>query len=153
MERLVQSNSWPYVQISFSNLNVDGTPHVHLDVANKGVGPARLESLQAIYNGTRIDGARPLLNALLNRMTVSLHSRLQTSDVVHTVLAAKELVSFVDFKPEDFTPEDYAAIARGVPKIDFLACYCSVFDECWMADTTKTRPTKIKKCPASSSKY
>jgi hypothetical protein len=29
MERLVEANSWPYVQITFSSLNSDGTPHIH----------------------------------------------------------------------------------------------------------------------------
>jgi hypothetical protein len=40
MEQLVQANSWPFVQITFSTVHLDGTPHIHLDIANKGVGPS-----------------------------------------------------------------------------------------------------------------
>jgi len=42
MERLVQANSGRFVQITFSTLDADGTPHIHLDIANKGVGAARM---------------------------------------------------------------------------------------------------------------
>lgn len=149
MERLVQANSWPFVQITFSTLNPDGTPHIHLDIANKGVGPARIESLEVTYNGMPVSTPRAMLNAMLNRTTVPPHPRMQTSDVVHTVMAAKELTSFVDFKPGEFSAEDYDAIRVGVQKLTFLACYCSFFDECWMADTSKPRPSSVKECPTS----
>ena len=151
MERLVQANSWPHVQISFSSANADGTPHVHLDIANKGVGPARIETLEVSYDGVPMESPRAMLNAMLNRTTVPFHPRIQTSSVVHSVLTAKEVESFVDFKPEEFSPEDYAAITVGVRKLIFLACYCSVFDECRMADTSKTRPSRVQACPVSAS--
>jgi len=58
MERLVQANSWPLVQLTYSTLNADGTPHIHLDIANKGVGPARIESLEVTYNGEPVSDPR-----------------------------------------------------------------------------------------------
>ena len=33
MEHLVQANSWPRVQITYSTSNADGSPHVHMDIA------------------------------------------------------------------------------------------------------------------------
>jgi hypothetical protein len=153
MERLVQANSWPYVQISFSTKNSNATPHIHLDLANKGVGPARIETLEAAYNGMPVSGSRAMLNSMLNRTTLPPHPSVQTSDVVHTVLAAKEQISFVDFKPEEFSAEDYESIRVGVQKLKLVACYCSVFDECWIADTDKARPSKVKQCPASQSVF
>jgi hypothetical protein len=153
MERLVEANSWPYVQITFSTLNADGTPHIHLDVANKGVGPARIEFLEVTYNGHPVSSPRAMLNAMLNRTTVPPLPRIQTSDVLNSVLAAREQMSFVDFKIEEFSIEDYDAIRVGVQKLNFRGCYCSVFDECWMTDTSKTRPAKVKECPASASTF
>jgi len=153
MERLVQANSWPFIEITHSSLNVDGTPHNHLDIANKGVGPARIETLEASYNGTPMSSPRAMLNAMLNRTTVSPHPVIQTSSVINTVLTAKEQVSFIEFNPLDFSAEDYAAIRVGMQKLDFLACYCSVFNECWMADTSKARPAKVKECPVSSKAF
>jgi hypothetical protein len=153
MERLVEANSWPLVQFTFSTLNADGTPHIHLDIANKGVGPARIESVEVTYNGTPVSDPRATLNAILNRTTVPLHPRIQTSNVTHSVLAAREIVAFVDFKPEAFSAEDYEALRVGVEKLNFRTCYCSAFDECWVAGTSEPRPARVKECPVSTSSF
>jgi hypothetical protein len=147
MERLVQTNSWPFIRTTYSTSNLDGTPHNHLDIANKGVGPASVESLEVLLDGRPMNSARALLNAILNRTTVAPRPRILESSVVHDVLTAKEQVSFVDFNREDFSTEDYAAIKSALPKLEFRVCYCSVFDECWIADSNKERPAKVKTCP------
>lgn len=153
MERLVQSNSWPFVEVASSNVDLDGTPHVRFEIANKGVGPARIETLEVTYSGTPINEPRALLNSMLGRVTVPSHPRIILSSVVHNVLAAREHISFFDIKPTDLSAEDYAAIDVGLQKIEFLACYCSVFDECWMTDSRKRRPAKVKQCPASQNAF
>jgi hypothetical protein len=153
MERLVQANSWPSVQVIFSTLNPEGTPHIHLDIANKGVGPARIESLEVTYGGNPVNDARAMLNAMLGRTTAAPHPRIQTATITHSVMAAREMQTFVEFKPEEFSVEDYNAMRMGVQKLNFRTCYCSVFDECWMADASKPRPAKVKACPVSQSGF
>lgn len=154
MERLVQSNSWPFIQIDSSDVESDSTPHIRFFIVNKGVGPARIESLEVTYNGTPMSSPRALLNAMLGRTTVPSHPRMVVSSIVHSVLAAKEQISFFDVKPEDLSVEDYAAIERGLQKVNFLACYCSVFDECWIVDSPKTlQPSKVKQCPAAQNVF
>jgi hypothetical protein len=147
MEHLVQANSWPFVQISYSTLNADGSPHVHMDIANKGVGPASIQSLEFYYQGKHLSGIRAIADAVLNRTTVS-EKRPLISDVVNTVLSAKEIVSFIDFVPvQKFTTEDYATITSNIGKMEFKGCYCSVFDECWIVESSTPRPSKVKSCP------
>jgi hypothetical protein len=155
MERLVQSNSWPFVQASTSNVNPDGSPHISLSIANKGVGPARLETLEVMYNGNPMSSPRALVDAMLGRATDRQHPVIITANVIHGVLAAKESISYVDLKPETLSAEDYAAINVGLQtnKLGFLICYCSVFDECWIRESGKTRPSKVKECPASSGSF
>ncbi len=151
MERLVEANSWPFVELFQSNVNADGTPHAHLDIANKGVGPASIESLELQYDGRVVSSPRALLDAMLNRKTDPQHPRILTSDVAHTVLAAKEQMTFIDFSPtQDYSAEDYAAINAGFEKLNMVACYCSVFAECWVVDSSKTRPKKVSSCPVAS---
>jgi hypothetical protein len=153
MERLVQANSWPLVQITYSTLNADGTPHIHLDIANKGVGPARIESLEVTYDGKPVSDPRAMLNAILNRTTLPLHPRIQTATIAHSVLAAREVLPFVDTKPEAFSAEDYEALRVGVEKLNFRTCYCSAFDECWIVATSQPRPVRVKECPVSASSF
>jgi hypothetical protein len=154
MERLVQSNSWPFIEIGTSDVESDGAPHIRMFIVNKGVGPARIETLEVTYNGTPMSRPRALLNAMLGRTTVPPHPRMIVASVAHNVLAAKENISFFDVKPEDLSAEDYAAIDRGLQKVNFLACYCSVFDECWSVNSPKTQqPSKVKQCPASHNDF
>jgi hypothetical protein len=68
-------------------------------------------------------------------------------------LAAKEHVLFFDVKAEDLSAQDYAAIDVALQKIEFLTCYCSVFDECWMTDSRKRQPEKVKQCPTSQDAF
>jgi hypothetical protein len=147
MERLVQANSWPFVMITYSTSNLDGTPHNHLDIANKGVGPASIESLEVSYAGKPVKSPRALLNAMLGRTTTAPIPRIMQSSVVHSVLSAKEQITIVDFVRDDFSVEDYAVVKAGMEKIVVQVCYCSVFDECWLGDTSKSHPAKVHSCP------
>jgi hypothetical protein len=63
------------------------------------------------------------------------------------------MVTFVDFKPEELSAEDYEALRAGVQMLNFVACYCSVFDECWIADMSKSRPASVRECPVSASTF
>jgi hypothetical protein len=147
MERLVQANSWPFIKLTYTTSNTDGTPHNHLDITNKGVGPASIESLEVFYEGQSIGSPRGLLNAMLHRTTAGLNPHIFNSTVVHNVLSAKEQITLVDFHSEDFSPEDYATVGTRLSKVELRACYCSVFEECWVADTRKDRPVKVNTCP------
>jgi hypothetical protein len=37
--------------------------------------------------------------------------------------------------------------ARQRGRITLRACYCSVFDECWIAETNKFPPRPVRNCP------
>lgn len=47
-------------------------------------------------------------------------------------------------------PEVPGRLSESLLRIGFRACYCSVFDECWVSDlrSTKTRP--VRQCDAPS---
>jgi hypothetical protein len=153
MERLVQANSWPFVVITHSRFNQDGSPHNHLDIANKGVGPARIESLEAFYEGKPVNGPRALLDAILSGAATKSSGRILESTVVHNVLAAKEQVTIADFHSEDFSPEDYKTIGTEIQKTQFRVCYCSVFEECWVRNTNDAPPVHVEACPVPAEPY
>ena len=44
MARLVQAQSWPYLEYVSSNTGDNGAPVIDLMVRNAGVGPAKVES-------------------------------------------------------------------------------------------------------------
>lgn len=154
MERLVEANSWPFVATSFSNAEADGTPHFRLGIMNKGVGPARIDSLQVFYEGKPVHDARELVTRMSGG-SPQPPIQILSSDVLNSVMSARETVNFVDVPIGGATPGQQKQLGRAGPKITFATCYCSVFDECWTVDTREAapRPHKIKICPDATGTF
>jgi hypothetical protein len=148
MEKMVEANTWPFVMVYFSTSNPDATPHVSIHVANKGIGPAKIESLEVFDNGVAQPGTQPLLRAMLKSTDPSRHIPSLQSDVVDEVMAAREDISILDLDARNFTPQETDLLRTEVAKLTFRVCYCSVFDECSVLDTRKDppRPVSIKAC-------
>ena len=146
MEKMVQATTWPYVMVRFSTSNPDGSPHVRLEVSNKGVGPAKVESLEVFYHDTALPGGEALLQAIL-KPADKRHLPFLQSDVVNSVMAANDVVDIVDLDAAKFAPEETQALRAAMPDLSFRVCYCSVFDECSVLDTRKElRPEPVNAC-------
>lgn len=147
MEKMVEASTWPYVMIQFSNSNPDGTPHVTLHVMNKGVGPAKIESVEFFYHGVAQPDGQALLKAIVKPVDPNRHIPYLESDVVDSVLAANENLTIMDLDAQNFTAEETATIRAAMPRLQFRVCYCSVFDECSVLDSRQaTRPFAVKAC-------
>ena len=155
MERMVEANTWAFVTVDFSNADRDFRPHTRLMLMNKGVGPAKIESLEVFYNGVGQPGPHALTNAILKRDEPKGARGFFTSDVSGIVLSAKEELDFLDFNVGSYTPDEYQALAQAMSRLDFRVCYCSVLDECSVVDThRKARdPANVKACPVPKTPY
>jgi hypothetical protein len=146
MEKMVAASTWPYVMVTFSTSNPDGTPHVRLEVANKGVGPAKVESLEVFYHDAAQSGGEALLQAVL-KPADKRHLPFLQSDVVNSVMAANDHVDIIDVQAANFTPQETEALRAAMSELSFRVCYCSVFDECSVLDTRKElRPEPVNAC-------
>ena len=147
MEKMVEASTWPYVMVTVWTSNRDGTPHVTIHVANKGVGPAKIETLEVFYHGVAQAGSHALLKAILKPTDLTRRMPYLQSDVVDSVMAANEDIAIMDLDAQNYTPEETAVISEGLPDLRFRTCYCSVFDECSVLDTRKAnRPFAVKAC-------
>jgi hypothetical protein len=146
MRQLVASNSWPFVNVGVSNGNPTGGDALDLVIQNKGVGPAKIETLEVFYDGKPMPGANALIQAMVGRKPVpSVRSR-----VVGSVLSAKESVNFLSVVQQSVAPSDLHQLASLSSRIAIRTCYCSAFDECWVLDRTisPTKTTEVDECPA-----
>lgn len=149
MEKMVEASTWPYVMVGVSTSREDGTPHVTLWMTNKGVGPARIESIEVFHQARAMGDAQGLLKAVLAPPDPKRHFPLLRSDAVNSVLSARETVNLVDLDVKNYSEDEYSRVAAAFTKLEFRACYCSVFDECSVLDTRKApRPFPVKTCPA-----
>lgn len=157
MEKLVAANSWPHVEASSNVLEGQqpGSARFEVGVRNNGVGPARVESLE-LWDGTNpIRNAADLAAGLKNAGDGQAFSaRLDGASIIGQVLGAREAVKVVAF-------ETTAGARWGTPMIRFAGrletrvCYCSVFDECYLADSRRDHgaAVHVDKCPVPAALY
>ncbi|MEO0422138.1 MAG: hypothetical protein AAF184_07370 [Pseudomonadota bacterium] len=155
MERLVEANSWPYLQLDSSNV-VDGERVIQLTLSNAGVGPLRLESFVIrAEDGTPLRHIGELIrHGYDDQWTPPKSTEEREAPTTYTttpsgrVLAPGEAV-LVFAVPYDAASEPlWSAIDRARFTYRFEACYCSVFDECWRTNLVESRPQPVTSCPA-----
>jgi hypothetical protein len=148
MERLVAANSWP--NISYSTGNEVGNAgsavkSITLSLHNTGVGPARIDSFEVFYK----DKPVPNITTLLQSCCGTPSTAFSTSTVLNEVLPARDEIEFITFPAAGNSVKDWEALNHERFHIRVRACYCSVFDECWIKDSAVSRPTRVTQCAPS----
>jgi hypothetical protein len=132
--QLVQANSWPFVSYSTGHSD-DGT--VYVGLVNKGVGPAKIESIELKWKGVAYRSPFDFLAACCGYKYTPQRQDYDTS--VAQVMRAGDRVTLFDLRnaPDTQAIRDRFDHARVSPAMSFNVCYCSVFDECWKADVAR----------------
>jgi hypothetical protein len=144
MEKLVAANSWPSVSYGTSDGNDAGTnDDITLDIANDGVGPGRIDTLQVFYKGVRQTSFPDLMRTCCEAKGKRLSYGI--SLVVDNVLPARETTHFIRLTRKA-NPDIWPIFDRERMNLDVLICYCSVFEECWISDTRARRPRRVEQC-------
>src|SRR5262245_13611227 len=87
--RLVSANSWPFLSYGVGGSTIDGMPTINMHVANAGVGPAKIESVELLWKGVAYRSDQDFLAACCGfDPAAGIH---YSSDLVpHEVLRAGE---------------------------------------------------------------
>lgn len=156
MEKLVAANSFPYVELMRSNMSATplaGTDRfqsrVEYELMNNGVGPARIEWVQLSFKGTPVRNLAGLLDACCKGWQHSDVNNMDTRGGIQGALvrAGSSVAMFSWTEPA--TPNTlFAALHRQMDDIKLSACYCSVFDECYVRTDDSLKPEPVKQCTA-----
>jgi len=166
MRRTLEASVWPRVE--WENSNYDEERRVHaitFALANHGVGPARIARVEILLKGERvgneaallskccIDGSTPeARSATLQGLTERRDLMTFTSTLDGAALTPGQKRILFEFeRPAD----DSAAMAvwdrlnKIRDELDLTVCYCSVFDECWIARARAYRQAseRVDRCP------
>jgi hypothetical protein len=143
MEKLVQANSWPFVEFDSHNIDEQGKPKFRLVLTNVGIGPARIQTFELWFDKKPMASAWDLLKACcgMPRAPIGL------GNTAPNILRAGDHENFFTMAWE----QDAALATRfneGRGKITTRTCYCSVFDECWISAGLAAHADKVERCPA-----
>jgi hypothetical protein len=153
--RMVTATSWPHVSYSTSNVASDGSDSViRFSLTNKGIGPARIEGMEVRLDGQPVKSVRELLNACCSaggeNAATQVSWRLSTAN--GEILRPGEDKAFLHLS-RHADPAVWSRIRALPDKVAVKVCYCSVFDECWVAQSTTNQAERVKACPANWTQY
>ena len=162
MARLVQAQSWPYLEYVSSNTGDNGAPVIDLMVRNAGVGPAKVESFSISYDGKPVKGWAQLIAACclppdMPRGKIDLpaltDNRMISGKLISRVLRASDTLALLHLPKTDTNKPLWSRLDDARFKLELSICYCSVFDECWISDLRSTAQRAVKACPVDPVPY
>lgn len=160
MERLVAANSYPNIDIGFDNTfdfrDGQGTrPALNLYLENSGIGPARLRTVALSF----ADRPAASLHALLalcctQEPAVSLPqmSFWSSGDERGAMIQAGRSLTLFAWAQAPGDPR-WARLNGLRGKVGLKVCYCSVFDECYVRESSQREPARVKACPVAAVPY
>lgn len=151
MEKLVQANSLPNVEIGVSI--VEGrTPDAvvfAVDVENTGVGPARIESVTVAGAAKALRSPRDVLAAIRANVGAPVSAELGVESVTGSLIGAGKKKRMFSLAIKDGRTI-FPALLKTASELKTAVCYCSVFDDCYRVESASTRPKAVKSCPAEA---
>jgi hypothetical protein len=160
MERLVEANSRPFLKFTSGNGYLQaGTGFVselRVTIENPGAGAARVERFSIVVDGQPASDVVDAIRRLKKRAiadhvlgdTAAGTGSLEYSDAQQWYLRAGSEEVMLRWPRTDANAAlwDYVDKARQGGRVGLQACYCSIFDECWIATTKSLRPKSVKSC-------
>ena len=144
--KIQRSETWPYVSYGTGNMSDEGKQEISLSLGNGGVGPARVKALELRYDGKPMSNPRQFLEACCGYDPDNPTPFV--SGPVTGVLRPGQQIDFIRLAE---TPENKAIWDRLQTerwKVAVRACYCSIFDDCWVMESGSLDPQEVDNCPA-----
>lgn len=143
-QRLVRAQSTPILQYSHGN-NIDGERALYFQIKNVGTGPGRIAWARITHAGKTYDTWRDFAFASVEGLTFL---PFDTAPIAPTVLSAGEERMFMRWAKDDnaLSSRAWDRVERSRFEAQAEACYCSVFDECWISNMNADVPRPVESC-------
>jgi hypothetical protein len=165
MERLAHASFWPFLQLGSGNVTDDGAHAISFGVENVGTGPARIHVFGVEVDGRPIPSEGHLLTNILHACCeaefaaaieqnggdiLAVYGREVSSPVANRFLAPNDEITTIRWPRTEANYTLWTSLdqARQRGRITVSSCYCSVFDECWVAQSDSFPPEQVDSCNA-----
>jgi len=142
MQGQARASVWPFLAIGYTyNSNTDANGFIwHVD--NNGVGPAKIETVALSVDGKPMKRWTDVLAALGATPSINMSTTSLNGDVIPPNLNRETTIEALRINEREVAALFKGAIARF--KMDI--CYCSVYDECWIAHWQQTKVDSVERC-------
>jgi hypothetical protein len=146
MQTQARASVWPYLALGF-RYNADG---FSLYVRNNGVGPAAVRSVHVSIDDRPARHWSDVLQPILPQVdSIEMQVSALKGVVIPPSLNRETDVDAMSLKAGAVADAMFKAANR--LKID--VCYCSIYDECWIAHLRKPEPERTAQCRSGSDDF
>ncbi len=125
----------------------DGEWRLDLQAENVGIGPAQVLDFRVTVDGEARPTWSAAMRALLRR---DADVRFGQSTINGRTIPAERMVTMFSLASTELAAE----IVENFDRLEFEACYCSVFDECWTTSYTAFgAPDPVKACETNEDSF
>jgi hypothetical protein len=151
--RLMQSQArasvWPHLSIGYTyNRGADENGFVW-SVDNNGVGPARIETVSVTFDGKPMKNWHEVLAALGFHDGIRSSTTSFSGDVIPPSLNRETAIAAIRVNQA----EPAAAFKAAVARFAIDVCYCSVYDDCWIAHWDRPKVDAVDRCEAKEAPF
>lgn len=136
----LRSEAWPYISLHRAYSSEGYT----IKLENKGVGPARLREVKLYYDNTEVTDLDQTIIDIVGEENAFSYDVYGANNPAPGVISSGEAVYLFSVPWERRTR---MLVERMDRKISVTACYCSIYDDCWMASLNNGDPEEISSCP------
>jgi hypothetical protein len=151
--RLMQSQAragvWPYLSIGYSIDDAGEKPGYAFEIDNDGVGPARIESVTMTLDGKPVGTWREIFRAFFGDAPVSATYSKIYGKVLPPNTNRETTIEALRLSDIGQARAFYAAQDR----LEMTICYCSVYDDCWIARRSDPEVQRVDRCEASGVQF
>jgi hypothetical protein len=120
---------------------------LYLQAQNVGIGPAKVLDFRVTVDGTPKRSWNAAMRALLGREAPVAYGQ---STINGRTIPPERTVTMFDLNDTELAPE----LIDEFNRLDFTACFCSVFDECWKSSySTFGATTQVESCQRSEDSF
>ncbi|MGZ5202835.1 MAG: hypothetical protein ACXWC4_23980 [Telluria sp.] len=155
MEKLVAANSYPYVELMRSMATAAPLPGsdrparmVSYQLDNNGVGPARIEWVEMRFKDKPVADITELLDACCKAAAYNYDGLNRRGGIEGALVRPGASVVMFSWIEQAVPNPHFEALHRQLDSVDWSACYCSVFDECYVRTSEGRKPEPVKQCTA-----
>tara|TARA_R110002096_G_scaffold57426_2_gene145616 strand:- start:25131 stop:25700 length:570 start_codon:yes stop_codon:yes gene_type:complete len=139
----------PLLELSRSyNLSeAEGKSRLYLQAQNVGIGPAKVVDFKVTVDGQ----AQPTWDAAIRALTgTGERVSYGQSTINGRTIPADRMVTMMNLN----STEQIDEIMEEFERLDFEACYCSIFDECWTTSFSAFgAATEVQACTRSDDSF
>jgi hypothetical protein len=151
MQTQARASVWPFVVLGY-NFN-DGGPQggFELHVENNGVGPAILRSVLVRFDGKPVRHWKEVFAQIVPGGGTTMKGLLTGLHAVVIPPSTNRDTAVAAFRISD--PDKAKLVLAAVDRLSVDICYCSIYDDCWVAHWLNAKLDSVAACHESDTEF